>query len=593
MVKRLRFVSATAVTTVAALLGLGLGVAHADDSRAKTGETTDLLAASAEDVPGEIAVDLEDNLDPAVVARLEQRYGLRPNSAYSPDHDRLELVDVAPDQEDAILDAIAHEPGVEHAERMEVFRASFVPDDPLYKDQWHLTRVGAEAAWEYACGRGVTVAVVDTGVACFDKGPFSRGSDLAGTRCGGGYNFVAGSTSAYDDQGHGTHVAGTVAQTTDNGKGTAGLAYCADLMPIKVLNRFGWGTLANVAEGIRFAADHGAQVINLSLGGSSKSGILEDAVVYAQRKGLLVVAAAGNSGRQVGYPAAYDGVVAVSATDANDKIAWFSSRGPQIALAAPGVGVVQQTICEAGRNKCELFGTFSGTSMASPHVAGSAALLMSTGMTDASKVREVLLASARSEVAGGRAADQPQLYGAGILDVGSALQRLFLRRVVLRLGALLAILWWVWRRIRGRRGTLAPTGGALAGALFGSVGLVPILPLVHALPRLGAWRWLGELAARPLGEWDVGWSAGFRRWLPLANALPVLVALGVLYGVKRFRPTLGGFAVGTGALLVQLAISLDVTMPVGAVATRLWLVANALVCVWLARVALEAENRRA
>src|SRR5262249_43243121 len=159
-----------------------------------------------------------------------------------------------------------------------------------------------------------------------------------------------------DDHGHGTHVAGTIAQTTDNGKGVAGMAFCANLMPTKVLTRQGWGTVADVAEGIRYAADHGAQVINLSLGGPIKSSILEDAVEHAYKKGVTVVGAAGNSGRSVGWPAAYDGVIAVSATDANDRIAWFSSRGPELSIAAPGVGVTQQTVCEGGRNHCELFG---------------------------------------------------------------------------------------------------------------------------------------------------------------------------------------------------------------------------------------------
>jgi serine protease len=571
MAKGLRWGSAAAL---AAVLAWGR-LAGADPAayRVDPASTVDPLAASAEDIPGDIVVDLDDSLAAEDVARLEKRYGLHPNSAYSPDHDRLDLGVVSADDEDRILDAIAPEPGVAHAERMEVFRASFVPDDPLYAEQWHLKRVGAEAAWEYGCGRGVTVAVVDTGVACFDKGPFSRGSDLAGTRCEGGYNFVADSSDAYDDQGHGTHVAGTVAQTTNNGKGTAGLAFCARLMPVKVLNRFGWGTLADVAEGVRFAADHGAQVINLSLGGSSKSRILEDAVRYAQKQGALVVAAAGNSGKKVGYPAAYDGVVAVSATDANDRIAWFSSRGPQVAIAAPGVGVIQQTICEAGRNKCELFGTFSGTSMASPHVAGGAALLMGLGVTNAGVVRDALLSSARTDVAGGTASEQPELYGAGILDVGSGIQHLFFRRVVLRLGWVVGILWWLWQRIRRRRGRMLMTGGAVVGALFGSVGLVPVLPLFHLLPRLGASRWLGELLTRPFGEWDMGWSAGLHRWLPLANAVPVGIALAVLFGARRLRPTLGGFAVGTAALLA-----------------RLWLVANALVCLWFARVSLEAAK---
>jgi serine protease len=574
---------------VAAVLAVGLLPRSASASPlapALDTASVDPLPESAEVIAGAVAVDLEDDLPTAAVARLEQRYGLHPNSAYSADHDRLELGVVSLDGEAAELDALSHEPGVVHAEPMEVFRASFVPNDPLYADQWHLKRVGAETAWEYGCGRGVTVAVIDTGVACFDKGPFSRGTDLAGTRCEGGYNFVSDSADAYDDQGHGTHVAGTVAQTTNNGRGTAGLAFCAELMPIKVLNRFGWGTLTDVAEGIRFAADHGAQVINLSLGGSSKSGILEDAVRDAQKKGVLIVAAAGNSGKAVGYPAAYDGVLAVSATDTNDTIAWFSSRGPQVGIAAPGVGVTQQTICQAGRNKCELFGTFSGTSMASPHVAGSAALVMGLGLGDASSVRDALTRTARASAAG----DNPSLYGAGIVDAAAAIQQVFVRHLFARLGATLVFLWWVWRRIRSRRGSMSLTPGVLFGAMAGGIGALPFLPMLRVLPRLGAWRWLGELAMRPFGEWDAGWSMGVHHWLPLANAIPVGFGMALFFGVKRLRPTLGGFAVGMTALLAQLAFSLDVTMPFGALATRLWLVANAAICLWLARTALEAER---
>jgi serine protease len=552
------------------------------------------LPESAVEVPGEIAVDLDDDLAPADVARLEAAYGLHPNSALSNASDRIELADVPVDAEEAVLAALAREPGVVHAERMEVYRASFVPDDPLYKEQWHLTRVGAETAWEYGCGRGVTVAVVDTGVACFDKGPFSRGTDLAGTRCEGGYDFVGDSPEASDDQGHGTHVAGTIAQTTNNGRGTAGLAFCATLMPVKVLSKAGWGTLADVAEGIRFAADHGAQIINLSLGGPSRSRIIEDAVRHAIDRGALVVAAAGNSGRSVGYPAAYEGVLAVSATDSNDTIAWFSSRGPQVGIAAPGVGVTQQTVCQAGRNKCEIFGTFSGTSMASPHVAGSAALVMGLGVTDPDAARSALVGTARAErtASAGRS---PELYGAGIVDAASAVRASFVRRMALRVGVLFAVLLWIWRRIRGRRGVMAFTAGAGVGALLGGVGLLPVLPWITALSplgRLGRWRWLGELATRPFGEWDVGWSVGWHRFLPLANAVPVLVGMGVFFGMKRLRPALGGFAAGMTALLLQLALSLDVATPFGATATRVWLVANAAVCLWLARVAFERETAR-
>ncbi len=574
--------STLSVVATLLLAGFAPRAASADILSRVADAAADPLPASADEIVGEIVVELDESASPSEVASLEQRYGLAPNSAYSREHDHIELGAAPPDREDALLDALSHEPGVVSAERMEVLRASFVPDDPLYKEQWHLTRVGAETAWEYSCGRGVTVAVIDTGVACFDKGPFSRGSDLVGTRCEGGKNFVDDSKDAYDDQGHGTHVAGTIAQATDNGKGTAGLAFCSTLMPVKVLNRFGWGTLADVAEGVRFAADHGAQIINMSLGGSSSSRILKLAVDHARDRGVLVVAAAGNSGRAVGYPAAYDGVLAVSATDSNDAIAWFSSRGPQVGIAAPGVGVTQQTICQGGRNKCELFGTFNGTSMASPHVAGSAALVMGLGITSPTAAVAALTDTARQG-----ATSDPKLYGAGIVDAGAAVRGAFLGHLAWRGGLIVALLLWIWRRIRGR-GRFAFGPGAAFGALLGGVGLLPFLPLAHLLPRFGAFRWVGELLSRPFGEWDVLLGGGLHRWLPLANALPVLGATAIFFGVKRLRPTLGGFAVGTAALLTQLALQLDVVTPAGSLATRGWLVANAALCLWLARSSLDA-----
>ncbi len=542
-----------------------------------------VVSDSDEEVPGEIAVDVRDDVSDADLADLEARYGLHPNSSWSHAHDKLEIVTVPLADESGVLDRLSKDPRVESAEPMEVMRASFIPDDPLYAKQWHLTRVGAEKAWEYSCGEGATVAIVDTGVACYDKGPFSRGTDLGGTRCENGYNFVHDSTDAYDDQGHGTHVAGTVAQTTNNGKGTAGLAYCARLMPVKVLNRNGWGTLADVAEGIRYAADNGAQVINLSLGGSGKSKILEQAVNHALSKGVVVVAAAGNSGRAVGYPAAYEGVIAVSATDSNDNIAWFSSRGPQVVIAAPGVAVTQQTICDGGRNKCELFGTFNGTSMASPHVAGAAAMMVSLGVSSPDAVREALTSSAVQK-------DDPKLFGAGILDTASATVHVFWKHVAFRLGALFVLALLVARRVRKKGGQVARSKAAWLGALFASVGLVPFLPVLGIAPRLGHLRWIAELGMRPFGEWDLVLGAGMHRWLPLASALPAIGLTVLLFGVKKLRPTIGGFALGTAALLTQIAITADVAAPFGVFALRSWVVLNALVCLWLARLSLDAKR---
>jgi len=540
------------------------------------------LSDEEEEVPGEVAVELREDISSRDLAAIKGEYGLHSNSSWSDEHDKLEVAIVPVAEEASLLGRLSRDPRVAHAERMEVLRASFVPNDPLYEKQWHLQRVGAETAWEYSCGEGVTVAVIDTGVACFDKGPFSRGSDLAGTRCEGGYNFVSDSPEAYDDQGHGTHVAGTIAQTTNNGKGVAGLAYCARLMPIKVLNSRGWGTMTNVAEGIRFAADNGAQVINMSLGGGGSS-ILEDAVNHALSKGVVVVAAAGNSGRSVGYPAAYAGVIAVSATDSNDKIAYFSSRGPEIAIGAPGVNVTQQTICNGGKNKCEIFGSFSGTSMASPHVAGVATMLVGMGVGGPSPVRDAL-------ASGARPMGDPTLYGAGILSAAGSAANVFWRHLAVRALSLLLLGVWVARRIRKNGGKLGSWASAAPGAVFGAVGLLFFLPLLHVLPRLGEQRWLAELFMRPLGEWDLVLDASWHRWLPLASAMPAVVATALMYGFKSLRSTLGGFALGSAALMAQIAVLGDVTTPFGWVATKLWLAANVMVCLWIARIVLDKKK---
>ncbi len=572
------------------VMGFGLLVlaTSADALARDSGPTYGGDQAGPEDdvIPGEIAVDVRDDVDDADIAKLAAANGiaLQPNSAWSV-RDKLEVADVDPSREGAILDALSHDPRVEHAEPMALYRASFVPNDPLYASkQWHLQRVGAESAWRYSCGRGVTVAVIDTGIACFDDGPFSRGSDLAGTRCEGGYNFVDRSSEAHDDHGHGTHVAGTIAQTTNNGLGTAGLAFCATLMPVKVLSKGGFGTVANVAQGIRYAADHGAQIINLSLGGPMKSRILEDAVKHALSKGVVVVAAAGNSGREVGWPAAYPGVIAVSATDANDAIAWFSSRGPQVALAAPGVGITQQTVCNGGRDRCEIFGTFNGTSMASPHVAGVAAMVEALGVTDADSVRDALVSTARAPKAG---ADK-ELFGSGVLDAAAAVSHVFWTRLGLRAAALLVLAWGVARRIRARGGKVAATPGAIVGALAAATGLLPLAPLLGLGPGSTRVRSVLELAMRPIGEWDlVLLGAGAHRWLLLASALPVLALAAVAFSRARARPLIGGLAVGTAALVAQLGITGDVAFVGGPFLLRAWTFASALLCVWLARTGLD------
>ena len=302
------------------------------------------------------------------------------------------------------------------------------PNDPRYAEQWNFRMIGIEEAWKHSKGKGVVVAVVDTGVAI---GPSTKGvpcRDFAQTHYTKGYNFVDNNDDAYDDNAHGTHVAGTIAESTNNNEGVAGIAYEATIMPIKVLSASGSGTAAGVADGIRYAADHGAKVINMSLGSSQSSEVIHNACKYAAKKGVAIVCAAGNGfGGAVGYPAAYPECIAVSSVGPTGKIAKYSSYGKQVALAAPGGdyidsrdpadGILQNTnFPDSKGGHGDDYYAFQGTSMACPHVAGVAALIEAQGITDPAKVRDILLKSA---VANG----DPNKYGAGILSASRATER--------------------------------------------------------------------------------------------------------------------------------------------------------------------------
>jgi serine protease len=221
--------------------------------------------------------------------------------------------------------------------------------------------------------------------------------------------------------------------------------------------------------------------------------------------------------------------------------------------------------------------------MASPHVAGAAALLMAEGVTDPDSVRAALGAGATPK-------DDASLYGAGILNAGRSVASVFQRHLFLRLGALLALFVVVARRIRKRNGAMELSPLAGVAALVGSVGLVPVAPYLGLLGRAGALRQWAELAARPFGEWDLALGTGLHRWLPLAGALPVLLAAGVFFGVRRLRPAIGGLALGTAALATQMAISGDVAFVAGTWAMRLYMLASVTVCLWIARIALDAKR---
>ncbi|HLD79059.1 MAG: hypothetical protein A2822_04440 [Candidatus Staskawiczbacteria bacterium RIFCSPHIGHO2_01_FULL_41_41] len=275
------------------------------------------------------------------------------------------------------------------------------PSQPAQKLPWGVDRVDADLANN--TGAGVTVCVVDTGI---DKDH----PDLQGNIVGG-RNFVAkgatvDSTKWDDDNGHGSHVAGTIA-AVDNTIGVVGVAPSASLLAAKVLNRQGSGYLSDVIAGIDYCVQSGAKVVSMSLGTSSDIQSMHDAVDAAYASGVLLVAAAGNDyGGAVSYPAAYDSVVAVSATDSADNLASFSNVGPQVELAAPGVSILS-TYKGGG------YATLSGTSMATPHVSGVAALAWEANplLTNA-EVRALLQSTADDLGAVGK----DDLFGYGLVD---------------------------------------------------------------------------------------------------------------------------------------------------------------------------------
>ncbi|MBW4555483.1 MAG: S8 family peptidase [Trichormus sp. ATA11-4-KO1] len=286
------------------------------------------------------------------------------------------------------------------------------PNDQYYSKQWNLHNIGMEGAWDQTKGAGVTVAVIDTGI--------TRVRDLQETKFVKGYDFVNDRETATDDNGHGTHVAGTIAEATNNNYGVAGIAYEANLMPLKVLSAYGGGTVADIAEAIKFAADKGADVINMSLGGGGESQLMKQAIEYAHNKGVTIVAAAGNENENgASYPARYPYVIGVSAFGPDGEKASYSNFGAGVDISAPG-GSDAGTILQETINPDNGEGVFlglQGTSMASPHVAGVAALIKAAGITEPDEVLKVLKQSARVIQD-----DSLNYYGAGQLNAEAAVK---------------------------------------------------------------------------------------------------------------------------------------------------------------------------
>ncbi len=269
----------------------------------------------------------------------------------------------------ALITALQGNLHVEYVEPNYIYTASWVPNDPRRTDQYAWGRIQAYDAWDIERGNTTTViAIVDTGIQ-------QNHPDLD-AKMVAGWDFVDGDAVPDDGHGHGTHVAGTAAAETNNGVGGAGMCPGCLLMPVRVLGNDGRGTTANIANGITFAANNGVRVINLSLGGTTDSQALKDAVNNAWTRGGFLACAAGNSGDTTQhFPAAYDTCFAVANTNSSDGIASTSTRGDWVDVAAPGSSIYSTWI-NSGYN------TISGTSMAAPHVSGLAGLLASKNFTN-------------------------------------------------------------------------------------------------------------------------------------------------------------------------------------------------------------------
>jgi serine protease len=321
--------------------------------------------------------------------------------------------------------------------------------------QWNFVGpfgVGAPEAWANVAadgapgGKGVIVAVLDTGVAYANRGPFRRSPDFSRYEFVKGYDFVAKNPYPNDRNGHGTFVAATIAEATNNHYGLTGLAFAARIMPVRVLDTQGEGEASTIAEGVVFAVKHHAQVINLSLEftpGVTASDIPEliEALHYAHRHGVLVVAAAGNEGRvAIAYPARAPDVISVGATTEHGCLAAYSNYGTGLTLVAPGGGpdanlpgdpnchpelpsgrdVFQVTFTGSSVKRFGIPSGYEGTSMATPHVAATAALIIASGVLGRhptpAQITARLRATARKLGGGG----DERLYGAGLVDAAAA-----------------------------------------------------------------------------------------------------------------------------------------------------------------------------
>lgn len=388
-------------------------------------------------VPGEVVVSFYNDVQSLRREELLEAYSLRLIREYQ----ELGVMRVSVPNERSEHETVEYLNSfqeIEFAELNYIYRSQWVPNDPYFPYQWHFSLINLRDAWDISRGGSpdVIIAVIDSGIAYEDYGPYRMAPDLAGTRFTSPYNFIDDTVHANDQNGHGTHVAGTIAQTTDNAYGVAGIAFNSTIMPLKVLDASGSGSTVNIARAIIYARENGANIINMSLGGGNWSSTVNNAVQDAYRSGIVLIAATGNDASEPGYtpgifyPARYNNVIAVGAVRYDKSRSYYSNYGEGIDLVAPGGdirvdqnndsypdGVLQQTFHGSYSNFGFYF--FQGTSMAAPHVTGIVALIMSVGVRDPEAIYNIITQSAIDLGTPGYNTE----YGYGLIDAFEALNK--------------------------------------------------------------------------------------------------------------------------------------------------------------------------
>lgn len=321
-----------------------------------------------------------------------------------------------PEKLEAVIDELNANPDIEYAEPNYVYHAFDLPDasinvaynDTYYSYQWGIPAIKANQAVDLVTASqraSKIIAIVDTGVSLTHED--LQGSILAG------YDFVNGDSSPNDDNGHGTHVAGIAAAIGNNAKGVAGVASGAKILPVKVLDSEGSGYTTDIVNGMRYAADNGAKVLNLSLGANTScSRTYQDAINYVRSKGAVVVVASGNSNTAVASPANCTGTVSVGSVNSSLVRSSFSNYGSVLDVVAPGESI-------ASTYPNNQYANMSGTSMASPHVAGVAALILAANSSLTPDQVETILKQTATDLG---AAGRDNYYGSGLVNALAAVQ---------------------------------------------------------------------------------------------------------------------------------------------------------------------------